>query len=35
MLREEERGLPISLEFAAADPTWRQLCVDARVLAAP
>ncbi len=31
-LRADERGKPVTLEFAATDPTWRQLCVDARVL---
>ena len=34
-LRADERGKPVTLEFAATDPTWRQLCVDARVLGPP
>jgi len=34
-LRAHERAKPVTLEFAAADPTWRQLCVDARVLGTP
>jgi hypothetical protein len=31
-LHPDERGLPVTFELRADDPTWRQTCLDARLL---